>query len=619
MKPDQSIDTDYFNQEKDLVNHLTTHLPIGIYRTTVDGKIVYANEALARMLEFSLDEIHQLSVSDLFFDQRERQAEIDILTHKNKTTTKQVISLKTKTGKEIIVKDTVKIVRDKSGKVIYFDGILEDITQKQRAETALIESEARYKILTDLTMEGIIIHDKGTVVDINPSATKLTGYTLDYIKGKSVLEFIHPESPDQVKEYLHKLITEPYELRIIRADKTSFIAELEGKNVLVNGKELRVVAFRDISERKKTEQEILSLSTAVKQSPSSIVITNTDGNIEYVNPKFTEITGYTLEEALGKNPNILKTEHTESEDYKEMWETITSGKTWRGEFLNKRKDGSHYWELASLSPIIDDKGNIIKYLAVKEDITERKKTEVVLINSEKQLTQANATKNMFFSIIAHDLKGPVGNFSEILKLFKDNFNDISNDEKSDYLNILLGLSSKTNKLLDDLLLWARIQMNTIEITFEELGIKKLIESTIDIVSEKALEKNINIIADVSDIVLKTNESSVKTVIRNLLSNAIKFSHDQSKIEIKTEVPDSNKKVIVSIKDYGVGIPKESIDKLFKIETSFTTYGTNKEKGSGLGLILCKELIEKINGTIWVTSKEDEGSTFFIALPLNNSN
>lgn len=616
MKPEQSLDTDYANQEKDLVNHLTAHLPIGIYRTTLCGKIVYANEALARMLEFSLDEIHQLSVSDLFFDQKERQAEIDILTQKNKTTTKQVISLKTKTGKEIIVKDTVKIVRDQSGKVIYFDGILEDITEKQKAEDALKESQARYKILTDLTLEGIIIHDKGTVVDINPSATKLTGYSPEFIKGKNVLEFIHPECRDFAKENLQKQISGPYELQIIKADKTYFIAELEGKNVLLDGKELRVVAFKDISDRKRIEQEILSLSAAVKQSPTSIVITNTEGIIEYVNPRFTEVTGYTYEEAIGKNPRILKTENTTPEDYKEMWETITRGETWTGEFLNKKKDGTHYWELASISPIIDEQGKTIRYIAVKEDITERKKTEVALIKSEKELLQANATKNMFFSIIAHDLKGPVGNISQILQLFKDNFNDISNDEKVDYLNILLGLSEKTNKLLDDLLLWARIQMNTIEITYEKLNLKKLIEDTIEIISEKAFEKNIKIISSISDILCKTNESSVKTVIRNLLSNAIKFSHDHSAIEIKTEVSDTNNKVIISIKDDGVGIPKENINKLFKIETSFTTYGTNNEKGTGLGLILCKQLIEKINGSIWVKSKENEGTTFFIALPLN---
>ncbi|PLX12047.1 MAG: hypothetical protein C0597_14090 [Marinilabiliales bacterium] len=338
---DQTLNKAYADQEKDLVSQLTDHLPIGIYRTSVDGKIVYANAALARMLEYSLGEIHKLSVDDLFFDKRERNAEIDILTQTNKTTTKQIIHLKTRNNKEIIVKDTVKIVKDKNGDVIYFDGILEDITDKQKAEDDLKESQARYKILTDLTMEGIIIHDNGIILDINPSASKITGYSLEFIIGKNVLSFIHPDSRELAKEYLSNLQSESYELKVIRADKTTFIAELEAKNVLIDGKELRVVAFRDISDRKRIEQEILSLSTAVKQSPTSIIITDTDGIIEYVNPKFTEVTGYSLEEVVGKNPNILKTEHTSSIDYKEMWETISNGETWHGEFLNKKKDGTN--------------------------------------------------------------------------------------------------------------------------------------------------------------------------------------------------------------------------------------------------------------------------------------
>ena len=614
---DQSPNTDYINQERDLVSHLTGHLPIGIYRTTVDGKIIYANETLAKMLEYSLEEIHNSSVFDLYFDKRERAVEIDILTQKNKTTTKQIITLKTKSGKEIIAKDTVRLVRDNKGNAKFFDGILEDITQKQKSEDELKDSQARYKILTDLTMEGIILHDHGTIVDINPSACKITGYSLEFMKGKNVLNFIHPDSHELAIKNMGSMYSGTYELKIIHADQNIFIAEVEAKNVIIDGKEMRVVAIRNISERKRIEEEILSLSTAVKQSPASIVITDTAGTIEYVNPKFTEVTGYTFEEAVGQNPRILKTEHTISEDYKEMWETITSGETWRGEFLNRKKDGTHYWELASISPIIDDKGYIIKYLAVKEDITERKETEVALVSSEKKLSKANATKNMFFSIIAHDLKGPVGNITQVLNLFKENFNDISNDERLDYISILSSLSSKTNRLLEDLLLWARIQMNTVDITFDQINLNTLILSSIELVKERAEEKNIEILTEIEDIKIETNESSLKTVIRNLLSNAIKFSYNNGVVKIKTEVFSEKNKLVISFEDKGVGISKENISKLFKIETSFTTYGTNNEKGTGLGLILCKELIEKINGTIWVESKEEVGSTFYIAISLKN--
>jgi len=486
---------DYLRGKKDVVRSLTDQLPVGIYRTTPDGKILYANPALARMLEYSTDEIYKLTVSDLYADEELRNEEIKIFQSISSDTSSKEILLKTKSGKLIIVKDTVNIIRNRKGNVKYFDGVLEDITAQ-----------------------------------------------------------------------------------------------------------------------KKAEREILQLMAAIKQSPVSIVITGLDGKIEYVNPKFTDVTGYTYDEAIGKNPNILKTEHTKSEDYKEMWEIISAGKTWRGEFLNKRKDGSLYWELASISPIIDDNGKIIKYVAVKEDITARKATEDALIISEKELKEANATKNMFFSIIAHDLKGPLGSFVQLLQLFKDNFNEISNEEKLDYLNILIGLSNKTNNLLEDLLLWSRIQMNSIDFSVQNVKLIDLANEAVDQLSQKAKEKNIQIEVEINNkLQVCVNANSVITVIRNILSNAIKFSHSESTVKINARLKE--KDVIIAIQDNGLGIPEENINKLFKIETAFSTYGTNKEKGTGLGLILCKELIQKNGGKIWLQSKENEGTTIYFSLPL----
>lgn len=600
-----------------IIENIADLLPIGIYRTSPDGKIIYANKALADILEYNLEELLNISVKDLYLLTNDRDNKIRLLTNSKEPTICQEINLKTKSGKTILVKDTGNVIKDNNNKVISFEGILEDISETKIAEKALKESEARYKILTDITIEGIIIHKEGIIVDVNPSVQKITGFSSDFVKGKNILEFIHPNSLDFAKSKLNTGFSGSLEIEIVCADKSSLNLEIEAKNVIIEGEDYRVVAFRDITERKKIEKDNLALSTAVKQSPTSIIITDTQGIIEYTNPKFTEITGYTYDEVIGKNPNILKTGHTVSEDYKKLWETITNGNTWRGEFLNKRKNGDHYWELASISPIIDENETIIKYIAVKEDITERKKTEDALIHSEKELMQANATKNMFFSIIAHDLKGPVGNFIQLLDLLKENFNEISDEEKLDYINMLLGLSGKTNKLLDDLLLWARIQMNTLEFDINKVNLKALVNFSMSFVEEKAIEKNIKIISDIDNISVKINESSVNTVIRNLLSNSIKFSHKNSKVYIKSEISESTNSIEISVKDNGVGIPKESIDNLFKIETTFSTYGTNKEKGTGLGLIICKELIEKNNGIIRVESEEKVGSTFYITLPIKN--
>ena len=140
---------------------------------------------------------------------------------------------------------------------------------------------------------------------------------------------------------------------------------------------------RDITERQRAEDQLRKLSLAVEQSPASIVITDTQGNIEYVNPKFTRVTGYTLEEARGKNPRILKSGETSTDEYKKMWKTIAAGEDWRGEFHNKKKNGELFWEMASISPVKNQDNIIVNFVAVKEDITERKHVEEVLRNTQK--------------------------------------------------------------------------------------------------------------------------------------------------------------------------------------------------------------------------------------------
>ena len=489
----------YFNsldEEKDIVRNLTDQLPVGIVRTTCKGQILYVNPALAKMFEYSLNEMYDISAYDLFLEREHRDYEIKSIIASGDNKIVREKTLKTKNQKRIIVKATINIIRNKKGDIDYFDGVVEDITV-----------------------------------------------------------------------------------------------------------------------RKKAEKEILKLSTAVTQSPNSIVITDLKGNIEYVNPKFCELTGYSTEDLIGKNPRILKTEHSSDKFYKNLWQTISSGKTWRGEFLNKRKNGTYFWELASINPIFDKKGNIVQYLGIKEDITKRKEIEEALLKSEQKLKHANATKDVFFSIVAHDLKGPIGNFSQLLNIIKENFYTSSNDEKLEYINMLVDLSKKTNNLLDDLLLWARIQMNAIEFEKENCHLLTIVNQSVSIVNEKTLVKNINIEIDVdSKIEVYANIDSIKTVVRNLLSNAIKFSTQKSKIQISAKEDKVNGLVKVSIKDFGVGIPKENLDRLFKIETSFSTYGTEDEKGSGLGLILCRELIRKNGGEIKVQSTENKGSTFYFIIP-----
>ncbi|MBT4398092.1 MAG: PAS domain S-box protein [Bacteroidetes bacterium] len=174
----------------------------------------------------------------------------------------------------------------------------------------------------------------------------------------------------------------------------------------------------EISERKKTEKTLLKLSTAVTQSPSVIVITDLKGNLEYVNPKFTELTGYTSEEAIGKSANILKSGDQPDTVYNELWEAISSGKVWLGEFHNKKKNGEFFWESVSISPIIDEQGVAINYIKVAKDITEHKKAESELISAMKKAEESDRLKSAFLANMSHEIRTPMNGimgFSELLK------------------------------------------------------------------------------------------------------------------------------------------------------------------------------------------------------------
>ncbi len=173
----------------------------------------------------------------------------------------------------------------------------------------------------------------------------------------------------------------------------------------------------EITQKKIAENEIRKISKAVTQSPVIVVITNKSGNIEYVNPKFTEVTGYSGDEAKGKNPKILRSGYHSKEFYKELWDTIIEGKDWHGEFLNKKKNGEFYWENAFISPLFDNENNITHFVAVKEDITEKKKMLEELITARDKAEEMNRVKSLFFANMSHELRTPfvaIMGFSELL-------------------------------------------------------------------------------------------------------------------------------------------------------------------------------------------------------------
>jgi len=349
---------------------------IGMTITSVNKEWIEINDVLCKMLGYSKEELLEMTWTELTHTD-DLEAE---LIQFNKMLANEIDSyvlekrFNHKQGHIVYTAVSVNAYRDTDNLVEYVLAIVHNITEQKQAEENLKESEIRFKALHNASFGGIAIHNKGIILECNNGLSEMTDHNVDDLIGMDGLLLIAEESREMVMENILSAYEKPYEAIGIRKNGKKYPLRLEARQIPYKGKYVRVVEFRDITESKKKEEEISKLSTAVKQSPSVIAITDTKGDLEYINPKFTEITGYSLEEAKGNNPRILKSGTQSDEMFKELWKTISLGKEWRGEFHNKKKNGELFWESASVSPIFDEYGKIINYVKVGEDITQRKRT-----------------------------------------------------------------------------------------------------------------------------------------------------------------------------------------------------------------------------------------------------
>lgn len=493
-----------------------------------------------------------------------------------------------------------------------------DITDRKNAQIALKQVRERLKILTDLTIEGLLIHDNGKIIDVNPACERMLGVDTDLLINSSIFDYIHPDYKDMIRLRSEEKITGKYEALLVRSDGSVFPAEIEANYITIKGKTYRVAAIRDITERKKSEVQINKFLSAITQSPAAIVITDTNGNIEYVNPQFTTITGYSFDEAIGKNPRILKSGLTNPEVYAELWNTLKEGNTWKGEILNKRKDGSLFWESATIAPIKNDRGQTISYLAVKEDITAKKEAEEALIQSQQKLQQVNATKDKFFSIIAHDLKNPFNIILGFSDLLLQNHKEYDEDTRESVIKTIYDISLKTFNLLENLLAWSRTQMGKIPFSPKVIDLQTLTNDSISLFKEIADKKRIKLTAMVTeDLSVYADRDMVATVLRNLIINGIKFTPREGRVIVRAN-KSADSMILIEVKDSGIGISPEKIEIIFSVDRDWSEAGTEDESGTGLGLFLCKEFVEKNGGRIWVESEVSVGTSFFFTLPVNQT-
>lgn len=334
-----------------------------------------------------------------------------------------------------------------------------------------------------------------------------------------------------------------------------------------------------------------------------IAMYNNNAIFTYTSPAVKNILGYEPESLINKDALALVHKNDIQEVKKCIAKTIQGEDAVSCQYRTKTRNGEYIWVEAIMKKINSAES---RYMSIIRDISIRKKAQI-------ELEVANQTKDKFFSIIAHDLKSPMSQIYSSAHILSEKFNALNTGDKELLIKTLLNGSEKLSSLLDDLLLWSRSQMGKIIITPEKLDIKQIIEDCIALFQPALEAKKIGVAVHHSDSVSAFADiNSVKTVIRNVLSNAIKFSHSNSIITF--EIGKIESMIEIKITDNGIGISVDRIATLFEIDKSISTPGTHDETGTGLGMIICKELIEKNYGRLSVESEINKGTSFNILLP-----
>ena len=364
-------------------------------------------------------------------------------------------------------------------------------------------------------------------------------------------------------------------------------------------------------EAEENQRKMQQLSSAVVDSPTSVIITDSLGIIEYVNPKFTEITGYLPEEAIGRNPRILKADGQPAELYEELWKTIAAGNVWRGNLCNKRKNGEIYWEHASISPIRDERSVITHFVAIKEDITEDKRIAEELSAARDAAEAANRSKSEFLANMSHEIRTPlnavIGFSALVLKSSLP-------PRQHDYVGKIHSAGELLLNIINDILDFSKIEARHLKMEQIPFRPDIVISNVVSMMQQKALDKGLNLLVETSPEVatcLIGDPHRLTQIIVNLLNNAVKFT-ERGEVALESMLlaeEDDRVQLKFSVRDTGIGLSPAQINKLFQPFTQADGSTTRKFGGTGLGLSISKQLVELMDGKIWCESVHGEGSSF----------
>lgn len=504
-------------------------------------------------------------------------------------------------------------------------GVIHDITDSKRAEEEIDNSHNLLRTVIDNIPDAIYMKDNQyrKLIANRGDAENVGLKDPKELIGKNDYD-IYPKEIADIYTEDDRSVIEKGETIINREE----VLPSKGKNRIVltskfplKNSENKIVGLvgigRDITKIKENQAQLNLLKQTVYQTPLSVVITNRKGEIEYVNPGFTQVTGYEFDEVVGINPRILKSGLWDKSYYRNLWETISSGKNWHGEFYNRKKDGSLYWENAVIAPITDDSGEIEHYVAIKEDITEKKQIVEDLKIAKEKAEESDRLKSIFLTNLSHEIRTPLNGIMGFSNIICSGETDPA---KLDYFGTLIENSGRRLiKVIDDIIDMSMLQSNQFTFTYSEFDLNEVIYELFDLYKDLYRHKLTDISfslepAKTGESILVSDKTRVAQVIKNILDNAFKFT---DKGFIKFGYFDSNdNQVTLFVEDSGIGIEADKSKVIFEAFRQGEEGDSRKYEGSGLGLSISAAVMEKLDGTIELKSAKDKGSTFYLEFKKN---
>lgn len=581
-----------------------------------EGSNVYVNNAFINLFGYSSrKEIMKLPPLGVICEEDRRTVEElynSRCTNNMQPNNYNVTGLK-KDGSKFVLNITASTFEMNSNEFTL--AILRDITENKNIEDKLRDSEITLHALFDSITEFAVLVDlDGNITMANETAAKLFDSVPDEMTGRNIFDLIDYQHREKEKDVFKKIIKTKNSINFVET-VGNIVNDITIYPIFNRADEVSsfVIIRVDITMQQNAHEALRQrdamLSALINATTESAMLLDSNGKILMANETVAKRFNMTIEEFIGQYLFDLMSIKGAEDRKRHMEYVVNTGIPIRFE---ENRDDQIFDN--SIYPVFDKEGKVIQLAVFASDITKRKKAEEEIKQMNNKLLESNSTKDKFFSIISHDMRSPFQGLLGFSQILLDEYDELTEEEKKHYITNIREISKNSFKLLENLLQWSRLQTGNFEFNPKVFNIAEEIEPTLLLLKNTAQNKEIAVESFIKPRAhIMADKNMLNTIVRNLVSNAIKFTNPGGKISLFSN--ELNDAIVFTVKDDGIGMSQEKLEMLFKPVKNISTLGTANERGTGIGLLLCKEMIEKHNGEIWVESEEGKGTSFHFTMPV----